>query len=233
VHAIVLIIHISGGTAAILAGFAALAYRKGGRRHALAGNIFFGSMIVMVTMGAALALAKNDLGTASAALLAGYLFATGWATARNRTATAGPFERIALAAALASTAVFSLFGFWAATSPTGNFSGYQPVLYFVWAVLFALAAGLDLNFILRGTLSPVQRLRRHLWRMCTALFIASGSFFLGQQKVMPFWMKGSALLWIPALAPLALMLFWLVRVSWARRWRPRAPRPTLTLEAAE
>ena len=232
-HAFALILHIGGGTAAILAGFAALAYRKGGRHHALAGNVFFGAMILMVSLGASLALAKGDLGTASAALLAGYLFVTGWATARNRTATAGRFERIGFAAAVAIMALFALFGFWAATSPTGSFSGYQPVLYFVWAGLFALAAGLDLNFILRGTLGRVQRLRRHLWRMCTALFIASGSFFLGQQKVMPLWMKGSLWLWVPALAPLALMLFWLVRVSWARRWRPRAPRTTLTLEAAE
>jgi hypothetical protein len=233
VHAIVLTLHIGGGTAAILAGFAALAYRKGGGRHALAGNVFFAAMILMVTMGAALALAKADLGTASAALLASYLFATGWTAARNRTAAAGRFERIALAAALACVALFSLFGFWAATSSTGSFSGYQPVLYAVWAGLFALAASLDLNFILRGTLTRVQRLRRHLWRMCTALFIASGSFFLGQQKVMPLWMKGSFWLWVPALAPLAFMLFWLIRVSWAKRWRPRAPRPVLAMSAAE
>ena len=232
-YAIALILHIAGGTAAILAGFAALAYRKGGRHHALAGKVFFGAMIVMVSLGAALALAKGDLGTASAALLAGYLFVTGWATAHNSTATAGTFERIAFVVAVATMALFSLFGFWAGTSPTGSFSGYRPVLYFVWAGLFALAAGLDLNFIVRSTLGRVQRLRRHLWRMCTALFIASGSFFLGQQKVMPLWMKGSPWLWIPALAPLVLMLFWLIRVSWARRWQPRAPKRARALEAAE
>jgi hypothetical protein len=49
--------------------------------------------------------------------------------------------------------------------------------------LCLLAGLLDLNAVLRRRLSPVQRISRHLWRMCFAFFIATGSFFLGQQKV--------------------------------------------------
>jgi hypothetical protein len=36
-----------------------------------------------------------------------------------------------------------------------------------------------------GRISDRQRITRHLWRMCFGLFIATGSFFLGQQAVFP------------------------------------------------
>jgi hypothetical protein len=52
--------------------------------------------------------------------------------------------------------------------------------------------------------------------MCFAFFIATGSFFLGQQDVMPEAIRGSAALFVPALAPIVLLLFWLVRLRFAR-----------------
>jgi len=88
--------------------------------------------------------------------------------------------------------------------------------YYALGGIIALAAALDLKVILNRGITGTPRLRRHLWRMCTALFIASGSFFLGQQRVMPEVMQGSPWLAIPALAPLAIMLFWLLKLSLAR-----------------
>jgi hypothetical protein len=48
--------------------------------------------------------------------------------------------------------------------------------------------------------------------MCLGWFIATGSFFLGQQKDMPAFLHGSPILLILAMAPLALLLFWMFRV---------------------
>lgn len=59
------------------------------------------------------------------------------------------------------------------------------------------------------------RLARHLWRMCLALFIAAGSFFVGQADEIPQALRGPHLM-VPPLAALALMAFWLVRVRQAR-----------------
>ncbi len=84
--------------------------------------------------------------------------------------------------------------------------------------MFALAgvcllAGLgDLRTILLSQLTVIQRIGRHLWRMCFAFFIATGSFFLGQQDVMPEAVRGSPFLFILAFAPFAVMAFWLVRI---------------------
>jgi len=52
--------------------------------------------------------------------------------------------------------------------------------------------------------------------MCFAFFIATGSFFLGQQKVMPHAVRGSPVLFVLAFAPFAVMLFWLVRIRFSK-----------------
>ena len=72
---------------------------------------------------------------------------------------------------------------------------------------------------LRAPLGRVQRIARHLWRMCFAFFIATGSFFLGQQDVLPAAVRGSPVLFVLAFAPFAVMAFWLVRVRIGTRFR--------------
>ena len=52
--------------------------------------------------------------------------------------------------------------------------------------------------------------------MCFAFFIATGSFFLGQQDVMPEAVRGSPILFVLAFAPFAVMLFWLARLRFAK-----------------
>ena len=75
--------------------------------------------------------------------------------------------------------------------------------------------------ILRRGVTGAQRIARHLWRLCFALFIAAGSFFLGQPQVFPVSLRGSPLLILVSVAPLGFLLFWLVRV----RLRPTAKSP--------
>jgi membrane protein implicated in regulation of membrane protease activity len=52
--------------------------------------------------------------------------------------------------------------------------------------------------------------------MCVAFFIATGSFFLGQQDILPAAMRGSPWMFVLAFAPLAVMLFWLARIRFAK-----------------
>ncbi|MEO7690798.1 MAG: hypothetical protein ABIS51_16060 [Sphingomonas sp.] len=82
----------------------------------------------------------------------------------------------------------------------------------VMAAIVAFAAALNLKVILRGGITGTPRIARHIWRMCTALFNAAASFFLGQQKIMPVSIRGSFFLMVPPLAALGVMVFWLVRV---------------------
>jgi hypothetical protein len=220
--AVLTLIHVAGGSAALLAGGAALALRKGGRGHGLAGTIFFASMLVMTLTGVAIAATMPERGTAFIGLLTCYLVVTSWWTARHRDGTAGRFERGAFAVAAAIAITQLSFGLYASGTPNGRLDSLPAAVHFPFAAIAAVAAFLDWSFIRRGRLTGSQRIARHLWRMCTALLIAAFSFFLGQQKVMPEWVQGSPLLLVPPLTVLAAMVFWILRVRFARSWR-KAP----------
>ena len=80
-----------------------------------------------------------------------------------------------------------------------------------------LAAAGDLRMLLRGGISGRPRLARHLWRMCFGLFIASGSFFLGQQQVFPSAIRKQYILAPLAILPLILLIYWMIRVRFSKR----------------
>jgi hypothetical protein len=75
----------------------------------------------------------------------------------------------------------------------------------------------DLRVVVHGPLQGQQRPARPLSRMYFAMFIATGSFFLGQMKVFPEPLRHFPLLAIPAFLPLVLMVDWL-------RFRERSHR---------
>lgn len=223
--ATILVLHIAGGVVGIVAGGFAIAFRKGGRRHALAGNIFFAAMLVMASIGGFVApFLVSRHGDprwfdSTMGFFTCYLVATSWLTVRRKAGTIGRGEvaAFAFAALLAAWSVFN--GTRAAGSPTGQLGGMPAAGYYFAATLITLAAALDLKVILRRGISGVPRVARHLWRMCLAWFVATGSFFLGQQRVMPEAVQGSPVLLVLGFAPLAFMLFWLVRVRLGQRLR--------------
>jgi uncharacterized membrane protein len=204
--------HVAAGSAALLAGGAALSVRKGGRLHAKAGTIFFATMLAMAGTGALIAASRPERGTAVIGIFTCYLVVTSWLTARRGDGRAGGLELAGLAVALGCAAAMLGFGLLASASSSGRFDSLPAAAHYPFAFLAALAAGLDLNFLLRGRLNRHQRIARHLWRMCAALAIAAFSFFLGQQDEFPAAWRGLAIWFVPPLAVLAAMVFWLVRV---------------------
>jgi hypothetical protein len=227
--------HIAGGLVAIAAGFIAVGARKGGRWHGKAGTWFFGSMLVLGVSAAILEPFRTpEPGSPIPALLVCYFVTTSWVTVRRRDGTTGRFEIAACAVALGAAAAIAWNGLvGGSTTPAGR----GPIFGFA---AFCLIAGLgDLNAILHKKLTATQRLSRHLWRMCFAFFIATGSFFLGQQDVLPAAVRGSPVLFALAFAPFAVMAFWLVRLRFSKaiarlklRVAPGDPAP-MAIEAAE
>jgi uncharacterized membrane protein len=219
--------HVVAGSAALLAGGAALSVRKGGRLHAKAGTIFFATMLAMAGTGALIAAVKPERGTAVIGIFTCYLVATSWRTARRRDGRAGGFELAGLAVALACAAAMLGFGLLASNSPDGRFDSLPAAAHYPFAFIASLAACLDLNFVLRRQIERHQRIARHLWRMCAALAIAAFSFFLGQQDEFPAAWRGLAIWFVPPFAVLAAMVFWLVRVRFAAAFRRPGPnRPS-------
>lgn len=229
-------LHIAGGVVGLVSGVAALVIRKGGRGHRLAGLTFVASMTVMAAIGAAVSpfLPVPQRANVAAGVLTLYLVISAWLAVRPAATVPRRLDIAGLIVALATVAIGVLWAVQASYSPTGTLDGSPPQAFYVFIVLGGLAAIGDARRCLAPRPTGAPRLRRHLWRMCAALFIASGSFFLGQQRVMPEWMRGSPWLFVPALAPLVAMGYWLIRIRWTagRRFdRHHVSRITLEAEA--
>jgi hypothetical protein len=221
--------HIAGGLVGIGSGAVAMAFRKGSRGHGRAGSVFFVSMLAMSASGALMALFRRpepEFINVLMGSLTFYLVVTAWSTARRRSLTPGTLDRAAVLVPLAVGAGLAACGVDAARSLSGTRDGIGAGPYFGFGAVALLAASLDLRMIARGGVAGAQRVARHLWRMCVALFIAVGSFFLGQPQVFPRWLRDSGALAVPTLLVVVLLVFWLIRVLAGRTYgRAGPPRP--------
>jgi len=222
----VLVFHISAGTLGLLSGTAAMSFRKASHRHRLAGNIFVIAMLSLSVSGAYLGFMKHQTLNGFMGVLTFYLVVTAWWSARRRDGETSIFDWVALLFALAVGASLAIYGLEAANSQTGSKGGYPAAAYFIFGSVALLFAAGDVRMLMRGGVSGTQRIARHLRRMCFGLFIATGSFFLGQQQVFPAALRKTNVLFILAFLPLLLMIFWLFRVrftnAYERKSTPRA-----------
>lgn len=213
VQIIVLPVHIAAGTLSVLAGAAALSFRKGGKAHRAAGSVFVVSMAVMALSAAVLG---RDFGNAVAGGLSIYMVATAWVTARRGDKETGAFEIgafvVALACALAMFVSASLIVLGLREAPNRLVG---PMSFFLGGAL-ALAALGDLSVVLRRGVSGAQRIARHLWRMCLGLFIAVGAFAAQGAKALPTGIPRMELLLSALALVLLVMFYWLVRVLFTR-----------------
>ena len=218
-----LIFHICAGITGILSGAAAMTFRKGSRWHGLAGNVFFVAMLVLGSSAVYLALLKHQMNNVFGGILACYLVATAWSTAKRRDGETSVFDWGALVVALAMGVRILAYGIEAAKSPKGSISGVPAGMFFFLGSVAVLAAAGDIRMLVRGGVFGAKRVVRHLWRMCFSFFIATGSFFLGQQKVFPASWRGAAVWFVPALLPLVLMIFWVFRVWFSKAYKGTGP----------
>ncbi|HUK48732.1 MAG TPA: hypothetical protein VLW06_14105 [Terriglobales bacterium] len=219
-----LILHITGGTLGIIAGFAAMFLRKGSDRHRVAGNVFVVSMLTMAAAAVCLAFMKQQANNVFGGLFTIYLISTAWLAGSSRTVTRrlGVFDWAGFLFALLMGVFTMMHGIEKASGTAHSNDGVPFGMDLFMGCVILLAAAGDLRMIMRGGVFGIQRIARHLWRMCFGLFIASGSFFLGQgAKVFPGWLVKSNVLIVPALLPLALLIFWLFRVRFGNRYQTR------------
>jgi hypothetical protein len=222
----VLVLHICGGVLGLLSGAVAVSFRKGSRRHGVAGSVFVISMLSLAASGVYLALMKSQPGNVLGGALTFYLVATAWTTARRRDREPGMAEWGALLVALMLVAVTAIWGIEAAKSQTGLKNGYPAGVYVFLGSVALLSATGDVRMLVRGGISGTQRIARHLWRMCFAWFIASASIFLARPHLFPALVRKTGVLYLLTVLPLILMIFWLIRVrftnAYQRKSMPRA-----------
>jgi hypothetical protein len=215
----ILVLHIIAGTLGMLSGFVAVFLRKGSHRHGLAGNVFVIAMLTLSSSGVFLAVMKSQPGNILGGTLTFYLVATAWMVARRGDGRTNAFDWCALLVVMALAVVELTFGFEAATSATRLKYGYPAGPYFFLGSVAVLATLGDVRMLVRGGVCGTRRIARHLWRMCFALFVASSSIFLARQHLFPaIFRKTGALIFLSFL-PLALLIFWLIRVRYTKAFQ--------------
>ena len=205
--------HIAAGLTGIFSGAFALFSRKGAPPHRVAGTMFVISMLTTGALASYLAVLIHQKANIVGGIFTFYLVSTAWLTVKRAEGSVGLFERVAMLMPIGLATAFLIFGVQGMSTPRQTLDDGSPAqASLVLAGVAALAAAMDLKVIRAGGISGKPRIARHLWRMCFGFFIATGSFFIGQQKVMPVWMHGSPILLALGVAPLVLLLFWLIRV---------------------
>jgi uncharacterized membrane protein len=214
----VLALHIAAGIAGLISGTAAMTFRKGSERHRLYGNVFVVSMLMLGLSAAYLAIYNGEFGNLVGGIFTVYMVGTAWATARRNDGEVKILDWVGFAAALIGGALL----LWMSVQDvrTGTVSAPTIAGFFLAATAFLCALG-DMRMI-RGGLSGSQRIARHLWRMCFAFFVATGSFFLGRIRIFPHLLRELYIPWILAFLPLLLMIVWLIHVRSTRRPKMRS-----------
>ena len=221
-------IHIIGGSIAIIAGFISVFAVKGLKLHRKTGMIFVYSMVVLSLTGAVIGALRDQTTNIIGGSLAFYMVITAFLTVRPRDQWSRWMDAAAFVVGVVVSAGSIWIGFYLLNSATGKMAVIARMSLFLGTVALLATLG-DIRMMRAGGLEGAQRIARHLWRMCFSLFIASGSFFLGQAKVFPKPIRILPLLAIPALQPLVLLVYWLVRVRFTKWYRRRADSFNRTL----
>ncbi|MBP6013462.1 MAG: hypothetical protein KBA31_14650 [Alphaproteobacteria bacterium] len=201
-------LHVTAGTTALLSGGTALLVRKGEPVHRLAGNVFLVAMVLMCAGAIPVAIARQQTLNIAAASFTLYLLATSWRAATRNDGESGSSERVAFFTGMGIAAGALAYG---ALGPRD-----AAPFFYAFGSLAAFAALMDLTVIIRKGVSGAQRIARHLWRMSLAMLIATASFFIGQPKFVPGVVRDANLHFVPVIAVMALLLFWLLRVLLTR-----------------
>ena len=208
-----LAVHFAAGLVSIVAGTIALSVAKGGRLHKQSGLAFTWAMIGLGLTAAVIGTYEMIPSQVFAGLLVAYLVFTAMTTVKPLPRI-GQRINVALMVLAFAYAVVSLYGGvteW--LDPTVQVVGRPRVVppVVVGTVILLAAIG-DLRAIRGGGLRGSRRLARHLWRMCFGLFVATGSFFLGQMKFMPEPVRIVPLLLVLGFAPIVFLFYWMWRV---------------------
>lgn len=205
--------HVATGVVALAAGYVAIAARKGGTLHRRSGVVFVCTMIAMGLAAVGISIYEGKDDVASGALTA-YLVFTALTTVKPVRGVGRRAQIGLMLLAFAFAAGGFARAFTALDRPGNHIEGVPAGMMFFMSSIVLLAAIGDARMIMAGGIQGTRRLARHLWRMCFALFIASGSFVsqLVMMKFMPEWMRSVPVIVAVAAAPLVVLLYWMWRV---------------------
>lgn len=215
-------LHIVAAGLGLIAGFVALFAAKGATIHRRTGTVFVYAIAAMCSSAVIIAVQKGQTTNVVAGVLTAYLTVTALTTVGARSARVRTMEIVLALVALGFGLAMLTFGLEALASASGRKFGFPPFPFFMFATIGLLGSLGDYRMIRAGGLRGAPRLRRHLWRMCTALAITAASFFSIRARVARIFPEPFLNPWaraLPVLIVLAAMCYWLWRVRVRRTAR--------------
>jgi uncharacterized membrane protein len=216
---VLLPIHIVAAGLALVSGAIALSVAKGRRLHRASGRLFAYAIFAMCGTAVVSAVVKGQTSNVMAGSMTAYLVFTGVATVRPPSPGSRRRDIALMLFALALGLATFASGIVAVASPDGRVFGLPPFPFFLFGVLGVSGALGDFKTMRAGGLRGAPRLSRHLWRMCTALFITVASFFSIRARVaaiLPAPFTTPALRALPVVLVLVAMFYWLWNVRFRR-----------------
>lgn len=205
---------VAGGLAIVLGGIALLA-SKGGMLHRKSGLLFVYAMVTMGISGSILALRNGFNPNVLGGLTSAYFAITALTAVRPVSAWSRRLDLGAMALAFGIALVEIGIGVSVVGSRHLTINGVPVAMLFFLATITLLAGSGDVRVMRSGHFRGAPRLRRHLWRMCFALFIAAGSFFSIRArvaKILPEPFLSAPMRALPVALVFAAMFYWLWRV---------------------
>lgn len=208
----------------MILGAIALSVKKGGTVHRRGGLLFVYAMATMGISASILGFLKSPTNSnVIGGIMPVYFVATALMTVRRASTWTRPVNIAGLAFAGGVGLVDIASGFVALQTRRLFLNGVPFPMYFFLGTVMLLAAAGDLRVLRFGAPSGPARLRRHLWRMCFALFIAAGSFFSIRErvaKILPEPFLTPLMRALPIVLIFGAMFYWMLRVRHRRAVPP-------------
>ena len=209
---LVLVSHFGAGLIGIVTGAIALSVAKGSSTHRQSGIVFAYAMGTAGLLAAVIAFLETKASMIVGGLSVVYFVYTATTTVKPVAGSRRTIDAV-LATLVLLAAVLTLRDGFLVWSMPGHARGGVPAgMVFFLGTIYLLAGVGDVRMLRDGGIQGARRIARHLWRMCFALFIATGSFFLGQMKFIPQPIRFLPVLLALAIGPLVVLLYWMWRV---------------------
>jgi len=213
---IVWLIHTPAGIVGLFAAAVALFATKGAWLHRAAGVYFTVSMLIMLIAGFVAAAIKNSPADMLLSAVVTYTVFTAWLTVQRKIVETGFLEKAAIMWIIA-------VGVAALILSTGYSEAGTSGIYLVWVGFAVFCTIADVRNLRRTSLTGVQRIIRHVWRIGFSLLWAALALTdkiikaQGQNvKEMPldqvFYIVG-----VPTLLILVITVYWVVNVFYFSR----------------
>lgn len=199
VIAVLLVIHIAAGSAALAAVAAALLTVKGGPPHRRAGRVYAAAMGLVAMTALPLAVVASDALLSLVAVFSFYLVFAGWRFARNGSGVPQAVDWAA--AAVMGLTGLAMWGYGAALFVEG---GGQWVTMALFGFIALALSAVDLRYHRTRPRSARQRIARHLTNMLSGTIATVTAVVVVNLDTDPVWLA-----WIlPTVVITPLIVWW-------------------------